>query len=341
MPVDSESLAAKYRAATLDLDHRRLLLTSFKGSVQELDLSEPSNCEGLGRIRHFRRWTGDGWPSNPLPTDPALARLGRETKDELRAQVFQNSACNWRCWYCFVPFNLLSADPTRSRWIGVSELFELYLQEPNRPNVIDLSGGQPELTPEWVLWTIEEIERRGMQQEVYLWSDDNLSCDYFWRYLSTKQQERIAHCAFYGRVACLKGFDASSFAFNTQADLGWFEQQFNLMSRLVESGMDVYGYVTLTAPSSNDLQGRMRQFVDRLQAIDENLPLRVVPLKIQEFTPVTPRLNPSRSESLDNQWLALDAWRDELSLRFSLEQRQQPIQDVPLRSRRMHEGVRG
>lgn len=341
MPVDTEALAAKYRAATLDLDNRRLLLTSFKGSLQECDLSEPANCQGLGRIRHFRRWTGDGWPSNPLPNDPAHARLGREATDELRAQVFQNSACNWRCWYCFVPFNLLSADPTRSRWIGVSELFELYLREPNRPCVIDLSGGQPELTPEWVLWTIEEIERRGMQQQVYVWSDDNLSCDYFSRYLSAKQQERIAHCAFYGRVACFKGFDASSFAFNTQADPGWFDRQFDLMSRLVESGMDVYGYVTLTASSLGDLPQKMRRFVDRLQAIDENLPLRVVPLKVQEFTPVTPRLNQSRSESLENQWRALEAWRDELSRRFSSEQRQQSIQCVRLRDRRMHENGRG
>jgi uncharacterized Fe-S cluster-containing radical SAM superfamily protein len=341
MPVDTEALAAKYRAATLDLDDRRLLLTSFRGSVQERDLSEPANCDGLGRIRHFRRRMSTGWPLNPLPNDPAHARLKREPVDELRAQVFQNAACNWRCWYCFVPFNLLAADPARSRWISVPELFELYLREPNHPFVMDLSGGQPELTPEWVLWTIDEVARRGMEREIYVWSDDNLSCDYFWRYLSNKQQEQIANCAFYGRAACFKGFDAGSFAFNTQADPGWFDRQFDLMSRLVASGMDVYGYVTLTAPSSNDLQARMRVFLDRLQTIDEYLPLRMVPLEVQEFTPVTPRLNPSRSESLSNQWRALEAWRDELSFRFTPEQREWPIHCVPLRNLRRREGVWG
>lgn len=340
MPVDTEALAAKYRAATLDLDNRRLLLTSFKGSLQEHDFTEPANCGGLGRIRHFRRRTSAGWPSNPLPNDPAHAKLNRERTDELRAQVFQNSACNWRCWYCFVPFSLLTADPARSRWISIPELFELYLQQPNRPSVLDLSGGQPELTPEWVLWTIEEIERRGMQREIFLWSDDNLSCEYFWRYLTVLQQERIANCAFYGRVACFKGFDAASFAFNTQADPAWFERQFDLMFRLVASGMDVYGYVTLTTPSANDVFGKMREFVDRLQKIDENLPLRIVPLEVQEFTPVTPRLNPIRKDSLNHQWRALEAWCDELSKRFSTELRNLPIQSIPMRGKPLRDHVR-
>ena len=239
MPIDTEVLAERYRVATIDVTNKRLLVTNFRGTEQEKDLTEAANCDGFGRIRHFRRKTSPGWPLNPLPIDPARAALRLGPQDEIRAQVFQNAACNWRCWYCFVPFNLLSADPAHSTWLSPSELFQLFLKEDDRPLILDLSGGQPELVPEWTYWMIEEIERNGLRGQVYLWSDDNLSCDYFWRYLNPAQQEAVAKYPFYGRVACFKGFDDESFAFNTRAEKSWFDRQFDLMQRLVRSGMDV------------------------------------------------------------------------------------------------------
>ena len=57
--------------------------------------------------------------------------------------------------------------------------------------MIDLTGGQPDLTPEWVPWMIQEIRARGLEDTVYLWSDDNLSTDYFWRYLSTNDIDLV------------------------------------------------------------------------------------------------------------------------------------------------------
>ena len=74
--IDTEAVSARYRAASLDLDGKRLLITNFLGTEQESDLSEPPNCDGFGRVRHFRRATSPGWPPNPLPIDPACRALG-------------------------------------------------------------------------------------------------------------------------------------------------------------------------------------------------------------------------------------------------------------------------
>ena len=331
MPVDTEGLAAKYRAATLDLAHRRILVTSFRGSCQEEDLSEPPNCGGFGHIRHFRRTASKGWPRNPLPIDPASSRLGFAKSDSINAQVFQNAACNWRCWYCFVPYNLLCADPARSSWLGPSDLLRLYTAERRRPPMIDLSGGQPELTPEWILWMIEALNESELRNSVYLWSDDNLSCDYFWRYLSKAQQEKVVNYPMYGRVACFKGFDEASFAFNTSAEGSWFDRQFDLMTRLVQSGMDVYAYVTFTTPSTDRIKDSIRRFVDRLQEIDENLPLRVVPLEIQSFSSMLSRLTALHKAAIHNQWSAVQAWRREIEDRFPASMRAVPIDKVSLR----------
>lgn len=333
MPIDTESASTRYRSLLLDLPERRVLLTNFRGTAQESDLSEPANCGGFGRIRHFTRKTSPGWVPNPLPIDPASRALGLGGIDDLRAQLFQNAGCNWRCWYCFVPFDLLSANRKHSDWVGAGEILDLISSESDQPAVIVLSGGEPELTPEWIPWLLRELKQRNLDRQFYVWSDDNLSTDYFWRHLSSSDQELVATHRNYGRAACFKGFDEQSFHYNTNADETLFERQFGLMRRLIETGMDVYAYVTLTTPHGGDVSDHVRRFVDRLQMVDENLPLRTVPLEVRVFAPVGPRLNDVHQAALKNQWAAVEAWQVELTSRFSSEFRSRSIVDVPFSNR--------
>jgi uncharacterized Fe-S cluster-containing radical SAM superfamily protein len=338
--IDTDAFSLALRPRAVDTDARRLLMTDLRGSKQERDLTEPVNCGGFGRIRHFRRRTAAGWPPNPIPIEPALRALvpsGATRAAELRTQVFQNAACNWRCWYCFVDFALLSADPRRGAWLSADELVELYLAEPDRPPVIDLTGGQPDLVPEWVPWMMRALSDQGLDRTVYLWSDDNLSNDYFWRFLTDADRELIAGYRHYGKVGCFKGYSAASFAFNTRADPALFDQQFDLMGRLLQLGIDQYAYVTLTTPSVADITDEMPRFVDRLQELDPNLPLRTVPLEIRPFTPLEEQRHLSADDmqaAMRNQRTAVESWNDELAQRFSPSARSRAITDVPLRSRR-------
>lgn len=333
MTIDTDAISDRYRSLALDIDGERLLVTKFSGTAQENDFTEPANCNGFGRIRHFRRTSANGWLPNPLPIDPACKALNLPRTDVLRAQVFQNAVCNWRCWYCFVPFELLTGNRKYSDWLPPAQLVDLYLDQPNPPKMIDLTGGQPDLTPEWVPWMMSELLDRGLEKEIYLWSDDNLSTDYFWRFLSEKQREMIAAYPKYGRVCCFKGFNSESFAFNTLAAPGLFDRQFDLMQRLLTTGIDLYAYATFTAPSDKNIEDDMRRFIDRLQALDENLPLRIVPLQIEVFTPVQKRLDQEKMRALDIQRLAVEAWQNELEHRFPQDMRTLNITDVPLKSR--------
>src|SRR4051794_40575331 len=158
--IDTARVSEKYRAEALDAEGRRLLMTNFHGSEQEKDLTEPANCRGFGRIRHFRRGGQGDWPENPLPIVPVCRSLGLPITEGLRAQVFQNAVCNWRCWYCYVDFKLLAANRKHSEWLGPKDLIDLYLAEHEPPAMIDLSGGQPDLVPEWVPWMIKEVRSR-------------------------------------------------------------------------------------------------------------------------------------------------------------------------------------
>lgn len=334
MSINTDAISARYREQSVDLVARHLLVTNFRNTEQEKDFTEAANCQGFGRVRHFHRKTSEGWPTNPLPIDPACKALGIPSVDILRAQVFQNASCNWRCWYCFVPFDLLAANRKYSDWLSPAQLIDLYLEQPDPPKMIDLTGGQPDLVPEWVPWMMNEVRTRGLERNIYLWSDDNLSNDYFWRFLSDQERELIAEYNNYGRVCCFKGFNAESFAFNTLAEPMLFDRQFELMGRLLTVGMDLYAYATITTPSAKGIKDDIQHFMDRLQSLNEYLPLRTVPLEVEIFTPVQKRLDEIKKQALKNQWTAVEAWQRELECRFSSEDRARNIANVPLRGGR-------
>lgn len=329
--IDTDTETERLRARSLRRDSRELLIARLGGSGQEPDLTEPVNCRGLGRIRHFGHPTAHGWPRNPLPQEPARAHLLGLGDGEMRAQVFQNSACNWRCWYCYVPFNLLGAHESLSEWITADELVDLWLQEPEHPPVLDISGGQPDLIPEWVLWTLQALTDRNMQRHTYVWSDDNLSSDMMFRQLTDSELSFIADYPNYGRAICFKGIDPESFKLNTDASPELFARQFDLAGRLIDLGIDVYAYVTFpTLASPSRLNELVSGFTDRLQAVHELLPLRTIPLEVGIFGPVGPRMKASHHEALERQHAVVNLWQTELRSRFG-DQTEIPICDVQLR----------
>ena len=334
MPINTARTSSLLRKRAVDVEARRLLVSRLAGSDQAADLTVPANCGGFGRVRHFRMTTAAGWPDNPLPIVPACRAFGIDVPEVMTAQVFQNAACNWRCWYCYVPFNLLSADEARSAWLGPDDLVELYKAEPDRPKVLDLSGGSPDLVPEWLPWIMEALTDAGIAAETYLWSDDNLSTHYLFEKLTERQLDTVRAYRMYGRVGCFKGIDEESFTFNTGAMAADFHQQFEIMRSLLQLGIDVYAYVTLTTASSEGIPRRIACFVDALQELDANLPLRTIPLQIRMFSPVGPRLDDSRRLAMDLQNVAVAAWNAEITGRYPERLRGRSIADIPLQHRR-------
>lgn len=328
--INTEKFSSELRRRSVLPAERKVLVARLAGSDQEKDLSAPVNCRGYGRIRHFRLLPHGDWSPDPLPILPAAKALHYPAGRQVRAQVFQIGSCNWRCWYCFVDTNRLSADVGVSDFLSADELVDLFLAEEERPEILDLSGGQPDLVPEWTLWMAEAIERRGLAGKVFLWSDDNLSTRYHWEYLTPSQRRYLAEFPASGRVACFKGYDQHSFAFNTLASPELFPLQFEYFRALLEDGHDLYSYVTFTGPPNPHLHDDMRTFVDNLQDISRLLPLRAVPLKISVFTPTGRRMRRQHEEAIRFQDEAHAAWLSELSGRFTPMERSLPITEVSL-----------
>ncbi len=107
--IATDTYSAELRDKAIRPGTGAILISRIAGSDQEADLTEPPNCDGYGRIRHFRLATTPPSAHQPATHLPASHALGLAPTEAMTAQVFQNAACNWRCWYCFVPFQMLTA----------------------------------------------------------------------------------------------------------------------------------------------------------------------------------------------------------------------------------------
>ena len=333
--INTEKFSARLREKAINISRKAILITNFFGSDQEKDFTDPANCNGFGRVRHFKFDAGKDWIPNPLPILPAAKALNLKLESEIRTQAFQSSICNWRCWYCFVDFELLSGNSKRASFLTCDEMLDLYQQQNNPPPVIDLTGGQPDLTPEWVPWMMEALIERGLDKKIFLWSDDNLSNDYLWRYLTDSQINLMSTYKMYSRVCCFKGIDEISFSLNTKADPKLFSYQYELCKRLLDINLDLYCYITLTATTDTNFDMVVPKFFDEAQKISELLPLRILPLRIFKYSSILSRLNDKFEDMLIGQHLALEVWKKELSKRFSSDQLRLPITDIELRKTKL------
>ncbi|WP_431205529.1 hypothetical protein ACQ86E_11800 [Bradyrhizobium betae] len=202
-----------------------------------------------------------------------------------------------------------------SEWLDADEMIDRYLAEPEQPRIIDLSGGSPDLVPEWIAWTMDALRSREMTRSVYLWSDDNLSSDLLVQPSQSNLLREIERYEGYGRVCCLKGFDKVSFAFTTGASEEGFERQLEILKQYSRTSIDLYGYITLACPLVKDIKGRVQQLLDRLQAMSPEFVRRIVPLRIEQFSPMLSRMNVARSEGLKYQDEVASVWVEELSSR--------------------------
>ena len=267
----------------------------------------------------------------------AAWRLGTKASEIERVQVFQNASCDWRCWYCFVDDKLLSALRSWADFKTADELINLFLAEPNPPNTIDLSGGQPDIIPEWPIRMMEALQRRQLQDKHFLWLDDNLSVYYAWEYLSPADFELMRSYKNFGRVGCFKGFSKYSFYENTNASPDLFDRQIDIMSRWVKFGLDMYGYITLTCSDLNGMRSSLRHFIDSVQTkISHYFPLRTIPLQILPFSPTRSRMRDRETRAIENQYEVLSAWLDELDERYSRKERELPVYEVDISDGKMY-----
>lgn len=308
----------------------QFLITNFLGSDQAKDISQ-INCRGFGRVRSLSQTAAPNWINSCVRYRVASARLRLTDEESKYCQVFQNAVCNYRCWFCYVDYELLKGDPSHAAYLTVDQILDLFLAETQKVNIIALSGGQPDLIPEWAPWFIKALIQRGLDEKYFVWVDDNLSTEFAWEYLTKGDWEVMKSYRNIGRLCGIKGYSRETFFENTNVRPEFFDRQIQTLGRLVKESIDVYIELALTTSNPSNLQKEMASFFDLLQQrVHHNIPLRINPTHIRLYSPTQNRMSANRSAAIKNQYCALEAFLEERSKRFSIAELETPQHLVSL-----------
>ena len=126
-------------------------------------------------------------------------------------------------------------------FVTFNEMAELIAADSRDVVAIDLTGGQPDLIPEWPLELMSELKQTMPNSTTRrIRSEDNLSNDFLWRFLNHRQIGILAESPEYTRVGCFKGFDPDSFSVGSKSDPAGYSRHLEVAARLFSSGFDPY-----------------------------------------------------------------------------------------------------
>jgi uncharacterized Fe-S cluster-containing radical SAM superfamily protein len=220
------------------------------------------------------------------PAYVAAYRLGGDPREYNSVFTIQVGGCNYRCSFCYVPRNANNPMIAPSRLFSAREILDAFEKirkdQDKKIKVIRLSGGEvTSIVPEMIIDINDEINRRGLSEEIYLFSDCNLSTIEFVRCLKSEFRA-IARQKNFGMIGCLKAvgdgnIGKEDFTLITGASPEFFENQFKAIDFYVnEIQVDFYLYLLPTVfGSQEEVRMKLNACLNRLREINVNLPLRV------------------------------------------------------------------
>jgi|GEM_PF-1378679 len=267
------------------------------------------------------------------PPYVAAYRLGGDPREYNTVFTIQVSGCDYLCSFCYVPRIANNPIQAPSKLFTANEILNYFEkiqgnQGKSALKVIRLSGGEvTSIVPEMIIDISDEIESRGLSEQIYLFADTNLSTIEFSH--SVKDDlERIARRKNFGLIGCLKAIGngeigKEDFTLITGASQKHFQTQFVALDFYInEVGTDFYLYlIPIISGSNKEVLNKLRLCFSKLREIHQNLPLRANFLHIA-LERYQASINNIRAAERDNRPLpkyeekfVLHTWYNELLAR--------------------------
>jgi uncharacterized Fe-S cluster-containing radical SAM superfamily protein len=240
----------------------------------------------------------------------------KDPRDYNKVFAVQVSGCTYSCNFCYVPPEINLANPAFGKFFSAKEIVDYFLSA--RPkskepmNVIRITGGEPTIIPEMIVDIYNEIEKREL--ELYLWIDTNLSMT---KYLEKIESDlkSIMQRRNVGVVGCFKGFCKEDFSILVGAEPKFYEKQFESARLFLDWKTDFYVYLPALI-YKNDVENKTKGFIQRLQDLNKNLPLRVEMLIIKDYPGavinIQEKTKQGRPMPQVNQKIVFDIWYNKL-----------------------------
>ena len=254
------------------------------------------------------------------PSYSASHRMNDDPRKFSKVFTVQVAGCDYDCNYCYVPKELNIANPKLGKYFSAEEIINHFLmarENSKEPmNIIRISGGNPTIVPEIIINIYKEIKNRRLN--VYLWIDSNLSTP---KYLEDLGDEikNILKQKNVGVVGCFKGTCKEDFAIIAGAESKYYKKQFETVKWFIDCKTDFYVYLPALV-YGNNIEEKLKTFIERLRKLNKNLPLRVEVLAIIDYP--WAKLNMDRAEKLGralpktDQRIVFDLWHNKFLPQF-------------------------
>ena len=244
--------------------------------------------------------------------------------------------CLNNCWHCYVPKNLYRDADSQGNCIDITaaEILDKFesqrdadMASGKQSNVLRITGGEPFLLPKLILECLDEIKKRNLEKDIFLWTETNLEPfigkhgkAFMDRAENTELLKEMGTHENFAVHPCFHGLDSSEFKRITAcSEHVTLEDQISALERLIDKGIDVYP----TIGSNVCNPANLPQFFNLLaKAPHPQLPLRVALIEYYfDYEPVRERLNQenrSGDSVLYSKFASLRIWNQLLLNRFGV-----------------------
>lgn len=284
------------------------LFANLLGTKEAEDSYHQINHGGFGRVRNFKNFLFH--VETDIRERRKFFRLNAagEWCSQFQSQVFQIGICTLKCWYCFVDRENLDGTNPYSAYLKPKDILQMFLESwPNIRN-LDISGGSPDLCPEFVLELLCEIERAGLKEKITIWVESNLDVNYYCK-LPRKKIEYMAAFPNFHLLCSLKGWDSPSVAFNTR-NTASFDQQLDGLRFFYQHNFSLSVYLVFVGKTiANNKE--VTELFNQLKRISRKLPEQCIPIYIKKFH-AQGNVGNSLSKTYDDQKRAARWWDQQI-----------------------------
>lgn len=216
------------------------------------------------------------------------SKLGGRWEQYNHMIAVQVAACTpFNCWHCYLDEELKQGK--LCTFVTVTQILDSFLDQKKRDrqqgvedNVLRITGGEPFLLPDLILECLADIKGRGLDKEVFVWTETNLSpflkrsgaqrtLVEEWLAEEGKSLHDLARYTNFCVHPCLHGITRQNMEWITMSvDAECFDELVEGLRVLLEYGIDIYPTfgANVSPPES------LSDIFDKLVSIHRNLPLR-------------------------------------------------------------------
>jgi uncharacterized Fe-S cluster-containing radical SAM superfamily protein len=276
------------------------------------------------------------------------------------------SLCPINCWHCYLEECLKAecafcgldgtCDENSEKrikslqiskdWFSAKNILSAFLEQRKEDkskalfsNVLRITGGEPLLVPNLILEILQELEKLGLNKEIFVWTETNLiplcTLDEQGDIIPDDLLNRLGKFKNFCIHPCFHGISANDFKENTGETIDNYDALINGLGRLIQADIDVYP----TFGGNVNNPDAIEHFYQKISEIDALLPLRFNIIEFDlDYSPIKWRRAhipefEQKHKVIYDRFLVIDKWNELLRKNTNYNYADIPRHLVPIKKK--------